>query len=122
MFEKDVNCDKIETLIGEKAFIKGNLKGEGTLKIDGSIDGNVDWLENVIVGITSKIKGNITCLNAIVKGYVDGNISCENSLTLESCGRIKGDITVKNVIIAEGGYLEGKCNMVSAKPSKNIAE
>ncbi|WP_040212231.1 bactofilin family protein [Clostridium polynesiense] len=122
MFEKELKNDRIETLIGEKCVIKGNLKGEGLLKVDGLIDGNLDWQQDIIIGTDSKIKGNISCINACVNGFVDGNIICENILTIESFGKVKGDITVKNVIIKEGGWLDGKCTMVTQKKDKEPTE
>lgn len=120
MFEKDLKNDRIETLIGEKCSIKGNLKGQGLLKLDGLMDGNIDWQEDLIIGASCKIKGNISCCNAFVSGYVDGNIICANTLIIECTGKVKGDITVKNVIIREGGWLDGKCNMIVEKSSKEV--
>lgn len=122
MFEKELKNDRIETLIGEKCTIKGNIKGQGLLKIDGTLDGNIDWQEDLIIGDLCKIKGNLVCCNAFVHGYIDGNIICENTLIIESTGKVKGDITVKNVIIKEGGWLEGKCNMVVQKNSKEVLD
>ncbi len=122
MFEKEVKSERIETLVGEKAYINGSLRGEGLLRIDGIIDGSIEWQQDIILGITSKIKGNISCINATVSGLVEGNIICSNTLIIENSGRVKGDITVKNVIIREGGWLDGKCTMVVEKSSSDILE
>ncbi|MBU5592854.1 polymer-forming cytoskeletal protein [Clostridium sp. MSJ-4] len=111
------NIDRIETLIGELCNIVGNLSGEGLIKIDGSIEGDMLWRDDVIIGETALYDGNISCKNAKVNGKVKGNITCEEVLIIEPCGKIIGDITVKNLIIKEGGSLDGKCTMVSDNPS-----
>jgi cytoskeletal protein CcmA (bactofilin family) len=110
--EKDKNIDKISTLIGEECIINGNLNGTGVIKVDGSLNGDIIWKDDVIVGSNSTCIGNISCKNAYIIGKLEGNLICEDMLTIEAGGIIKGDITVKKVVIKEGGSLDGKCTMV----------
>lgn len=110
--EKDKNIDKIGTLIGEECIINGNLNGTGVIKVDGSLNGDIIWKDDVIVGSNSICTGNISCKNAYIIGKLEGNLICEDMLTIETGGIIKGDITVKKVVIKEGGSLDGKCTMV----------
>jgi len=111
-YDKEKNLNKIETLVGNNCHIIGNFTGTGVLKIDGIIDGDILWEDDVIIGLKSEINGNIICNNAFVNGNVNGNIKCKNILTIQSDGRIKGDITVKKIIVNESGILEGKCTMI----------
>jgi len=108
--EKDVN--RIETLIGQQCYIIGSVTGNGLLKIDGSIDGDLICEDDVILGETGHIKGNTICNNAYINGLINGKISCKNTLTIESCGKVRGDISVKKLMISEGGILEGNCAML----------
>lgn len=110
--EKDKNIDKIGTLIGEECIIDGNLNGNGVIKVDGSLNGDIIWKDDVIIGPYSTCTGNISCKNAYIIGKLEGNLICEDMLTIEAGGIIKGDITVKKVVIKEGGSLDGKCTMV----------
>lgn len=113
--EKEKNINKIETLIGEQCTINGSIQGEGLMKIDGSIEGDIIWQDDVVIGATAFCKSNINCKSAFINGKVQGNVICENTLTLESLGKITGDIIVKNLVIKEGGSLDGKCTMVLPK-------
>ncbi|GAA0123042.1 MAG: polymer-forming cytoskeletal protein [Clostridium argentinense] len=110
---KNDNLNRIETLIGENCSIVGNLSGTGLLKIDGVIEGDIDWDDDIIVGINGEVNGAIHCNNAFISGTVNGNVSCNNSLTIEKQGKIKGDIFIKKLIINESGFLDGKCTMVT---------
>ena len=120
--EKEKNLNKIETLIGEKCTITGSISGEGLIKIDGSVDGDITWQEEVILGSNSCCRSNISCKSAFINGKVDGNVICENTLTLETNGRITGDITVRNLIIKEGGSFDDKCTMVTTKKASEVLE
>jgi cytoskeletal protein CcmA (bactofilin family) len=57
MFHK--NKEKLESFIGLNSNFKGDINTGGTLRIDGSMDGNVhaDW---VILSEKAHIKGDIT--------------------------------------------------------------
>jgi len=112
-YDKEKNLNKIETLIGENCHIIGNFTGTGTLKIDGIIDGDILWQDDVVIGEKSEINGNIFCTNGFVNGDVNGNIKCKNILTIQSEGKVKGDITVKKLIINESGILDGKSTMIN---------
>lgn len=112
-YDKEKNLNKIETLIGENCHIVGNFTGTGTLKIDGIIDGDILWQDDVVIGEKSEINGNIFCTNGFINGDVNGNIKCKNILTIQSEGKVKGDITVKKLIINESGILDGKSTMIN---------
>jgi cytoskeletal protein CcmA (bactofilin family) len=120
--EKEKSTNKIDSLLGEHCNITGDLAGDGILKIDGEINGNINWNDDIILGFSSYCKGNISCRNAVVNGKVDGNIICENTLTIEGSGNVKGDVTMKNIVIHEGGSFEGKCTMVTSKNANDLIE
>ncbi|WP_139905411.1 bactofilin family protein [Clostridium thermarum] len=114
------NIERIETLIGEQCNIVGNLNGGGLLKVDGSIDGDILWQDDVILGVFSIFNGNLTCKSAIVSGKVTGNIICEETLIIESSGKVSGDITVKKLVVKEGGMLDGKCTMIVERAASDV--
>lgn len=111
--DKEKISNEIETLIGEQCSITGSIKGDGLIKIDGIIEGDITWSDDVILGITSHCKGNITCKSTFISGEINGNVFCEDSLTIESSGVVDGDVSVKTLIVKQGGMLHGKCSMNS---------
>lgn len=108
--ENDVN--RIETLIGEHCYIIGSLNVNGLIKIDGSIDGDLFCEDDIILGTSGHLKGNVVCNNAYIHGILHGNICCKSTLTIENCGNVKGDISVKKLMVSDGGLLDGKCTML----------
>lgn len=109
---KEKNINRICTLIGEECTVNGSLKGTGVLKLDGNLEGDIYWPDDVLIGASSFCKGNITCKSAYVNGMIKGNVICEDILIIEENGKLSGDITVKRVIIKDGGILDGKCTML----------
>lgn len=117
--DKDKNLNKIETLIGDNCHVEGNLSGEGLLKINGYIHGNINWDDDILLDMVSYCEGNITCKNAFLNGKVKGNVFCSDTLTIEANGKIFGDITTKNLSIIPGGLLDGKCTMILGENSED---
>src|SRR3954466_6437972 len=86
--------EKVETTIGSTASLQGVLKAEGTIRIDGAFEGEIETAANVIIGPTGKVLANIQARNVMVAGRVKGNINAMERLEILKDGGVKGDIDV----------------------------
>lgn len=117
MFQKkdinisDIDSDKINTLIGKNTTVEGNIKSQGSVRIDGNVNGKIEIQGNLIIGESSKIEADILTDNISVSGEVLGNITAKKQVQITSTGKVFGDIDVQNLIIDEGAVFEGKCKM-----------
>lgn len=109
---------KVQTLVGAECTIKGTIEGSNSIKIEGTILGDINWDDTVIMEQGSICTGNISCANSIISGNVTGNITCSDSLTITSTGNINGDVLTSIFVIDEGGTLDGKCSMVYSDANK----
>ena len=98
--KKEVTID-IDSLIGENIKVIGKIEGQGNLRVDGLIEGDIDYQGDIVIGETGKVKGNISCVNLSLAGAVEGNIKSKSGLTILPNGRLVGDTEVSNLIIHE---------------------
>lgn len=112
----------IDSLIGENIKIIGKIEGSGNLRIDGIVEGDIDYNGNLSIGETGKIKGNISCTDISLAGTVEGNIKSNAKLTILSTGRLIGDAEVVKLVVHEEGHFEGNCKMVSEKSNVKSIE
>lgn len=103
--------EKAETLIGSSTSIHGSLRAEGTLRIDGMVEGEVHTAGNVIVGRNGKVVASINAQNVMVAGQVRGNVTATHRLEIVASGKVWGDITVASLLIEEGGLFRGQSTM-----------
>ncbi|MCL5022829.1 MAG: polymer-forming cytoskeletal protein [Nitrospirae bacterium] len=117
MFSK--NTEKLESLVGTNSHFKGDIKSKGTLRIDGSVEGNIeaDWL---ILGEKSTLKGDVTARGIIVGGRVEGTISAREILEIKSKGQVIGEISAAKLTVSEGGVLDGRTTM--NREGSNVVE
>lgn len=103
----------INTLIGNGSFIKGNMRVNGFIRIDGDIDGDIDTDGAVIISEKAKIRGNLTAKSAIVGGIVLGDISAKEGVKLLSSSAVIGNIITKKVQMEDNVIFQGHCISVS---------
>ena len=82
----------INSIIGRGSTIRGDMKINGFMSIDGDLDGNLETTGNVIVGRNARINGNITAKSVTVGGIVKGNIVAPESVKLLSTCAVIGDV------------------------------
>ncbi|WP_245729369.1 bactofilin family protein [Niabella drilacis] len=100
----------INTVIDEGMLIKGNISGEGAIRIDGKIEGNIELKEGIILGEKAEITGSVKSNIIVVHGKLHGNISCR-FLYIKSTGLIDGDIEVGAFEVELGGKYNGTLKM-----------
>jgi cytoskeletal protein CcmA (bactofilin family) len=106
---------RIETIIGPETRFEGEIQSNGTLRIDGVVYGGITYAEEVIVGETGEVKGDVNAKNVIVLGTVTGNINASDSIEMLPECRVNGDIKTTHLSIDEGVIFEGGCIMTRGK-------
>ena len=96
--------EKSSLMIGEGASIKGEIKEENEINVQGVIEGDISCKE-LIVGKTGSIKGKIKTNTLYVEGNVEGEIDVRELLKLMSSSYVSGKITYGSLQINEGGKL-----------------
>jgi cytoskeletal protein CcmA (bactofilin family) len=111
--------EKLESFVGENSHFTGNVETEGTIRIDGFLEGNVqaDW---VILGVKATVKGNIIARGIVVGGKIDGNLLAKEVVDVKAQGVITGDIEAGKFLVVEGGVLNGRVSMLT--DASNIVE
>ncbi|MBD5444890.1 MAG: polymer-forming cytoskeletal protein [Lachnospiraceae bacterium] len=104
---------KIGTIIGKGAVFDGNITAPETIRIDGTLNGNCDCKEQLILGTDGQIKGDITAQNVIISGKVEGDIVVNGKLELLSTGKLTGNITARSLVIDEDACFDGRCTMTT---------
>jgi cytoskeletal protein CcmA (bactofilin family) len=119
MFGK--GSQKLETIVGNGTRIAGEVCVEGTIRIDGIVDGNVqaDW---VVVGETGKVHGNTRARGMVVAGSVEGNIEATETVELMGKSSTSGEIRTPKLSISEGAVFDGRSLMKGEAESSGAPE
>lgn len=107
-------------LLGAGTTIKGDIKTNGDIRIDGILIGSVNSKGKVILGPTGSIEGELVCQNAELSGAVKANINVSELLTLKATAKITGDIITNKLSIEPGAKFTGSCNMVDPALNREV--
>jgi cytoskeletal protein CcmA (bactofilin family) len=104
---------KIDTLIGAGAFIEGNIRFSGGLRIDGTVKGNIEAAEGaasstLILSEQARIEGSVAVSYLVTNGTVVGQVSVAECLEMQPRAKIVGDVEYSLIEMHQGAVIEGR--------------
>ena len=108
MFSK--NPEKLESFIGARVDLQGELIAKGTLRIDGLVQGRVN-ADCVVLSQTGIIKGEVKARKIFVGGRVEGILWAQEIVEIKATGKVQGDIFAEKFSVIEGGEFNGTIEM-----------
>ena len=106
------------TVIAQGVTVKGTLKGEGVVQVEGVVEGEFDLTGAVIVAETGLIRGPVKADVVRVAGRVEGSVFAREHMRLEPTGSLDGDVTTASLVVEDGGSLNGRCAMTKPPVSE----
>lgn len=102
---------KPETIIGANTRFVGTLTCDGNIRVDGSLEGEIEVLGNLIVGESGRVVATVKAQNVHVSGAVKGEITATEKLEISPTGKVWGDITTAALQVDPGGLFRGQSTM-----------
>ena len=99
------------TFLGRGVDFKGVVNFEGTVRIDGRLDGEIHTKGTLIVGEHAVIKGIVTTGTLISGGKIKANISATDKVQLLKPAVLIGDVRTPSFTMEEGAHFHGLCDM-----------
>jgi len=97
-----------KTIIAEGCQINGEIiNPEGSLHIDGTLDGIIETDNDISIGRLGRIKGIVKAKIIIVSGTFEGKISCEK-IEILATGKCLGEVICGEMMIEAGGKFIGE--------------
>lgn len=105
--------ESVISIIGPGMKLVGDCETDGTIRIEGVVEGSVKAGKAVVVGKDGKVKGDISTQDAVISGSVVGTVSADSRLELQATARIDGEIRARRMQLEEGAILNGTVQMVA---------
>jgi cytoskeletal protein CcmA (bactofilin family) len=99
------------SLIGAGTVVEGKVLTEGSIRIDGTMVGDVVAEANAAIGLSGVLEGNISAKNISLAGRVKGTVTASDKLILEGKSILRGDIRALRLVVDEGAMFDGRCSM-----------
>jgi cytoskeletal protein CcmA (bactofilin family) len=99
------------TLLGKGADFKGIVSFNGTIRIDGRVEGEIHTSGTLIVGEHAVIEGTVSAGILMNSGKINGTITAIEKIHILKPGVLVGDIRTPVIAIEEGSHFHGMCDM-----------
>ena len=102
---------KISSIIGADMIVEGNIRANDTIRVEGSVTGNVETEGALIISATGKVKGNIKGSSIVIGGMLEGDLASTGKTEVISTGKVIGNMHTKSLIVDENAVFQGQCIM-----------
>ncbi len=109
-------------LISAGTVLEGKLRTPGDIQIDGKVVGEITASQNISIGASGEIDGNVNAKNVTVGGKIKGTVVAQDKLTFQAKAVVRGDIRAAKLVIDEGALFDGNCVMGEAKQMPSVVE
>jgi len=98
-------------VIAPGLFLRGELRGEDDLIIEGRVEGEVTLKKHLTIETTGVVVANVATQNITVKGELRGDMTAEDKVEIHNGARVIGNIVAPRIVIAEGARFKGHIDM-----------
>lgn len=104
----------VQAHLGQGSRVEGKLTFEGSVRIDGQVEGEISAQDTVIIGEGAEVTAQIQANSVVVQGRVTGDITARKRVELKAPATVIGNVNTPSLVVHEGVVFEGHCAMGGA--------
>ncbi|MGI8619731.1 MAG: bactofilin family protein [Gemmatimonadaceae bacterium] len=105
------------SVIDDRLTIRGEIDTDGTIRVDGRIEGGLHRAGMLIVGAGGGVVGDVEAGDVIVAGTIHGNVHATGRVEIEPGAAVHGEIRANKMLLREGAILHGQVAIGAAPVS-----
>ena len=122
MWKKDDDVEKqdeeVIAFVGRGVEFKGVITYNGTVRIDGRLDGEIHTEGVLVVGEDAVISAQVTAGTVISRGKITGDIVASGKVRLQAPAVLNGSVKAPLLSIEEGVLFNGSLEMAKAEAAE----
>jgi cytoskeletal protein CcmA (bactofilin family) len=111
--------DEVIAFVGKGVEFKGVITYNGTVRIDGRLDGEIHTAGVLMVGQEAVITAKVTAGTVISRGHITGDIVSVGRVRLLAPAVVNGSVKTPLLSIEEGVLFNGTLEMAKAEAAQD---
>ncbi|WP_447601606.1 bactofilin family protein [Nitrospira sp. Nam80] len=99
------------TLLAKGVLIKGEIRVEGTVRIDGRLEGEIHTKGTVVIGEDGVVQGTVSAGILVNSGKVKATVTASERVQLLKTGVLIGEIHTPSFSMEDGSKFQGLSDM-----------
>ena len=104
----------VNAFVGRGVQFKGIISYNGTVRIDGHLEGEIHTEGTLLVGEEAVINATVSAGTIICKGKITGDIQAKEKVKLRAPAVLNGSLITPALSMEEGVLFNGHCEMTKA--------
>lgn len=105
------------SVINDRLTIRGELDTDGTVRVDGRVEGPSHRAGTLIVGASGYVVGDVEARDVVVAGMIQGNVHATGRIQVESGASVLGQIRANSMVLLEGATIHGQVSIGATPPA-----
>ncbi len=106
---------EIIAFVGKGVEFRGAITYEGTVRIDGRVDGEIQTGGTLIIGEEAVITAKVYAGTVVSKGKITGDVVAKERVKLMAPAMLSGSVKAPMFSIEEGVTFDGTCEMTGGE-------
>lgn len=99
------------SIIDDRMTIRGEIETDGTVRVEGKIEGTVHRAGTMIVTSHGGVVGDVEAGDITVSGTIHGNVHASGRVEIEPGAAIHGQIRAHSMQLHEGAAIHGQVSI-----------
>ena len=95
------------SVVDEQMVIRGEISTQGTVRVDGRLEGRTHRAGVAIIGSKGVVVGDVEAREVIIGGILEGNVVVEGRIEIQASASVRGDVTAASMLLHEGATIHG---------------
>jgi cytoskeletal protein CcmA (bactofilin family) len=110
------------SIIGPGMRIVGDVITDGTVRVEGRVEGTLRAGKGVVLGKEGEVVGDILTQDAVIGGRVQGRVVAESRLEMQATCEISGEIRARasHLQLHEGARFNGQIQMIDGEEARAL--
>lgn len=110
------NAASDANVLGRSVRIRGRVSGDGDLRVEGEVEGDVKIGGALEVGDAATVAGNVVANSVLIEGALTGDVDAQGPVHIRSGARVAGNMSGSEVALEEGASFSGRIDAIFELP------
>jgi cytoskeletal protein CcmA (bactofilin family) len=97
-----------ESILGRGAKVRGRIGGDGDLRVEGQVEGDVRISGQLAIEEGGAITGDVEAAAVVIGGSLTGDVAAKGSVTIRAGAQVAGNMDGAEVVLEEGASFTGR--------------
>ncbi|MCC6552424.1 MAG: polymer-forming cytoskeletal protein [Polyangiaceae bacterium] len=97
-----------DSVLGSGTRIRGRVHGDGSLRVEGAIEGEVRVGGDLEIDEGGSIAGDVEAGALVISGQLTGDAAARGPITIRATARVSGNMGGSEIVLEEGAAFTGR--------------